>query len=324
MRAIHRNLIGLGALLALVSCGQFEAEDPTTVISTWKNTSFCAFTAQKACAEGPVNSDADWACTVLGGEKVSQCPVESSSECVAKFGEGAVKLRFYQGALADTSSMCESSVSSSSVVLSSSSELSSSSSVAMVLAPKGNFWPSAALGTSLTTNNPWDSREAGGWYTANDSLDNGKSLISLKLVDKTSYSIAALDYTLDSTFQYAFAVAGIQFFSSKEPANLLKDSAICLVYTSEDSLEIILNGAYGNNDFYFVTIPKAAEPALVQLPFTAFKQEGWGTAIDLEVVLAELVTGIQFRQSFRNKDLFTRSTHAEIFAVGLNNSCSLH
>jgi len=192
MRAIHRNLIGLGALLALVSCDQFAAEDPSTVIFTWKNTSFCAFTAQKACAEGPVNTDVDWACTVLGGEKVSQCPVESSSECVAKFGEGAVKLRFYQGALADTSSMCERSVSSRSEVLRSSSEQSSSSSVAMVLAPKGNLWPSAALGTSLVIHNPWDLREAGSWYTVNDSGDNGKSQISLKLVDKTSYSIVLM------------------------------------------------------------------------------------------------------------------------------------
>lgn len=325
MRAIHRNLIGLGALLALVSCGQFEAEDPSTVISTWKNTSFCAFTAQKACAEGPVNADADWACTVLGGEKASQCPVESSSECVAKFGNGAVKLRFYQGATADTSSMCESLVSSSSVELSSSSEMnsSSSSSVAMVLAPKGNLWPSAALGTSLVVNNPWDSREAGSWYTANDSGNGGESLISLRLVDKSNYSIAAIDYALDSAYEYAFATAGFHFFNSQEPANLLKDSAICLIYTSEDPLEIVLSGNYGNFDLYFVTIPRTTVPTRIQVLFTEFKQEDWGTAIDREVVLAESVEGIQFKQRFVNKDLFTKSTRAEIFAVGLNNSCSL-
>lgn len=322
--------------LVLGACGQYEAEDPSTVISTWKNTSFCAITSEFACLEGVSTTLTAEACVSLGGEVVGRCPATYLTTCAGNVGGNEVAVHFYEG-VEDLSKLCPSSISSSSQELSSSSDAVSSSSIeylsssSMVANVIGSIWSKGNYGMAgpLSVVHPIYPAgvKGGSWFKATDSGDGGGSTATFSLLEESSYSAIDAKITTAAGFDYPFGLIAFHLSDSKLAVNLEGIAGLCIVYKAENSLILQLSGEYppsieypGTNfDYYSASIPSKPEMTLLEIPITSFKQGGWGAPVQIEDVLANYVSNI----SFRYNAIAGKQNSFQIYAVGLSGTCKI-
>jgi len=318
--------------LILGACGQFEAEDPSTVISTWKSTSFCAITTEFACLEGASTTLTAEACASLGGEVVNRCPATFLTTCAGNVGGNEVAVHFYDGVV-DIAKLCPNSSSSSAIEFSSSSDAVSSSSTEEVSSSSsdmtsfiGSIWSKGNYGMSgpLSVLHPlYPMGEKGGsWYAYSDKdIDSGTSTATFALLEESSYSVIDAKITTASGFEYPYGMIAFHLSDDQSFVNLNGIAGLCIIYKAEKKFAIHLDGTYPDNNFdhYLYSVSAAATVTLLELPIENFKQEGWGTTISLEEVLANYVSYISFRYAAPAGN----QNSIQIYAVGLSGTCKI-
>ena len=105
--------------------------------------------------------------------------------------------------------------------------------------------------------------------------------------------------------------------------DLSSHSGFCVTYKSTKALNLRLGGdGYGEYNLYQATMPKASSWTAKDFAFSSsFSQEsGWGTEVDLDSVLTNLVWSIEFEYSSSTQ--VTSSAELDILQVGWYGECS--
>lgn len=186
---------------------------------------------------------------------------------------------------------------------------------------------------------------SGYWYEFNDALDGGESKIIWPVPKGNEYSDEAMDgiidycggvcgtYDLDAgELEYnpfvgvAFDIAG-STDSWGGPAVAADASAmggLCIAYTSDfaASLELGLSDekeAEVGYDIPFASLPKATSVVVKDIPWSSFKQAGWGTGKITGEEAAAMLKSVRFK--IQGKDGMTGSFN--VMSVGaLGGGCS--
>jgi len=103
--------------------------------------------------------------------------------------------------------------------------------------------------------------------------------------------------------------------------NLNGIAGLCIIYKAEKQFAIQLAGPYPekNVDYYMHSVSAAYTVTLLELPIENFKQEGWGTTISIEEVLANYVSSINFSYEAPAG----KQNSIQIYAVGLSGTCKI-
>ena len=145
-------------------------------------------------------------------------------------------------------------------------------------------------------------RTAGYWYEYTDEKDEGNSYFTWpddveKDTNSNFFGLLAQAYgriygsvTLGDGYMYPYAGIGFNVLSDKqEGADITAWQGICLGYYSNIGFGIELAVEDEENvtgsDNYKATVGKAVCATATDFPWSKFRQAGWGTAVDQEVVL---------------------------------------
>ena len=186
---------------------------------------------------------------------------------------------------------------------------------------------------------------SGYWYEFNDAVDGGESKIIWPVPKGNEYSDEAMDGIIDycggvcGTYQLeqgkmdynpfvgiAFDIAGPADYWDG-PAVAADASAmggLCIAYTSDfaASLELGLSDdkeAEVGYDIPFASLPKATSVVVKDIPWSSFKQAGWGTGKITGEEAAAMLKSVRFK--IQGKDGMTGSFN--VMSVGaLGGGCS--
>ena len=167
---------------------------------------------------------------------------------------------------------------------------------------------------------------SGYWYEFNDALDGGKSEILWPVPKGNEYSDEAMDgiidycggvcgtYVLDAGdlvydpfVGVAFDVAGPYDYWTNiaVPADASLMGGLCIAYTSDAvvSLELGLSDdmeAKVGYDIPFATLPKATTAVVKEIPWSNFKQAGWGSGKISGEEAATMLKSVRFKIQAKN------------------------
>ena len=184
---------------------------------------------------------------------------------------------------------------------------------------------------------------AGYWFDYNDLSDGGASKITWPVPRGNEYDNNAFDpvidyckgicgtFTLDKgSMTYdpfvgvGFSVGGYDNLGKPIPIDASSWGGICIVYTSDvtASLELGLGDNLDESIGYdnpFASLSKTASPVLKDIPWSSFKQAGWGKRALSTSQIVESVATVKFKIQAK-----TGSTgEFKILAVGRYQSCFL-
>lgn len=104
---------------------------------------------------------------------------------------------------------------------------------------------------------------------------------------------ASYSYTLGAAYQYRFVAMATSIPEIDKNLNNYEGIAFYMKGTGQKSQQIRINSSFndllGNYDYFCYTINNTTDEwKWYVLPFTAFKQEGWGTSLNLTSVLSNV------------------------------------
>ncbi|MBR4399253.1 MAG: hypothetical protein IKT05_08785 [Fibrobacter sp.] len=166
---------------------------------------------------------------------------------------------------------------------------------------------------------------SGYWYEFNDALDGGESKILWPVPKGTEWSDDAMDpiidycggvcgtYVLDAGdlvydpfVGVAFDIAGpYDWDGPAVPADASLMGGLCIAYTSDAvvSLEMGLSDdmeAKVGYDIPFATLPKATTTVVKEIPWSNFKQAGWGSGKISGEEAATMLKSVRFKIQAKN------------------------
>ena len=184
---------------------------------------------------------------------------------------------------------------------------------------------------------------SGYWFDFGDSGDGGASKITWPVPRGNEYDNNAFDpvidyckgvcgtFTLDKgSLTYdpfvgvGFSVGGYDNLGKPIPIDASSWGGICIVYTSDvtASLELGLGDNLDESIGYdnpFASLSKSTTSVLKDIPWSSFKQAGWGKRTLSTSQIVESVATVKFKIQAK-----TGTTgEFKILAVGRNGSCSL-
>ncbi len=180
----------------------------------------------------------------------------------------------------------------------------------------------------------------GYWYDYNDNketTDNGPGTSTITWPDEkgNDYSDDAMDPIIDfcggicgtatmgGPYSYPFVGVGFNLSGENQDGNDISSwGGICIGYKSTGiapALEIAPanEGTVTKYDNYKASLKIQATEAVVELPWSSFKQEGWGTKVDQATVLAS-AAAIKFKIAAPDG----KSTDFNIATIGELGKCS--
>jgi|GEM_PF-1092635 len=188
--------------------------------------------------------------------------------------------------------------------------------------PSSQFWDGSTALTAQNTN--------GGFWKTYD--DKGTASAGYSVVKPTVGNAANMETFLDSAglvgYQATLGVstsypyAGISMdwrnngsSSTKLPADISANTGICVTYRSSQASRLLLEQLdMDHTDYYGAALPAHTGYTALNLPFSAFKQEGWGYASVLDLTR-------QGALRIETKGTANQKVSMEILQVGYTGQC---